>query len=311
MRAMKEELQKTYRQKYDHVKVDFRAVEWHGDFHSQVDNKLDRITIPGNDIIRQRIVNQTILDVIYYLTPHYRKMILNEVGRLLNDCVANYLIDHPSFEENGEVHILAHSLGSVICYDLLSHQLFFHLKTLRKSTFVPDLNNNNNNSSNEDNNNNNINNNNNNNNNNENNVNNDKKEENKDKEDDKSKEENSILESNEEKKDEKDTFNNESENKNIIENNENIILNNNNNDKINDNNFIRNSNYINNMRNSNNSNNNNNEEYDDMHLTFKGEINSSDITKLNFTVNNLFLIGSPLGMFLTGNFLFIYLLISI
>ena len=51
-------------------------------------------------------------------------MILNEVGNKINSIYLEFIENEcPDFlERNGKVHILGHSLGSVICFDLLSNQ---------------------------------------------------------------------------------------------------------------------------------------------------------------------------------------------
>jgi DDHD domain len=67
------------------------------------------------------IANDVILDVLLYLTPNYCYDVLESVT---DQIIALYKVFnkiHPDFAENGGKNsIIGHSLGSVICWDLLS-----------------------------------------------------------------------------------------------------------------------------------------------------------------------------------------------
>lgn len=56
---------------------------------------------------------------MYYQSPMYRKEIIDGVTRCLNLTYKKFIQSHPKF--NGPVSIFAHSLGSVICYDILTN----------------------------------------------------------------------------------------------------------------------------------------------------------------------------------------------
>ncbi|KAF2131536.1 DDHD domain-containing protein [Dothidotthia symphoricarpi CBS 119687] len=68
------------------------------------------------------IVSDVMLDVPYYLSPeHNPKMIaacIQEANRIYRTWCAN----NPGFQEYGRVHLIAHSLGSVMAVDILSQQ---------------------------------------------------------------------------------------------------------------------------------------------------------------------------------------------
>ncbi|KAF2637942.1 hypothetical protein P280DRAFT_86229 [Massarina eburnea CBS 473.64] len=68
------------------------------------------------------IVSDVMLDVPYYLSPeHHPKMVsacINEANRIYRLWCQN----NPGFSENGRIHIIAHSLGSVMAMDILSDQ---------------------------------------------------------------------------------------------------------------------------------------------------------------------------------------------
>ena len=68
------------------------------------------------------IVSDVMLDIPYYLSPqHNPKMIaacITEANRIYRLWCTN----NPGFSENGRVHLVAHSLGSVMAIDILSQQ---------------------------------------------------------------------------------------------------------------------------------------------------------------------------------------------
>lgn len=68
------------------------------------------------------IVSDVMLDVPYYLSPeHHPKMVsacINEANRIYRLWCHN----NPGFSEWGRVHLIAHSLGSVMAMDILSNQ---------------------------------------------------------------------------------------------------------------------------------------------------------------------------------------------
>jgi len=69
----------------------------------------------------RNIISDVMLDIPYYLSHHQPKMIsavLNEANRVY----ALWCANNPGFENYGRVHIIAHSLGSVMAIDILSNQ---------------------------------------------------------------------------------------------------------------------------------------------------------------------------------------------
>lgn len=68
------------------------------------------------------IVSDVMLDIPYYLSPtHHTKMVsacINEANRIYRLWCRN----NPGFSEWGRVHLIAHSLGSVMAIDILSQQ---------------------------------------------------------------------------------------------------------------------------------------------------------------------------------------------
>lgn len=104
-------------------RVEFLPITWYDQIHSS-SNALMR-TLKGvtlNTIPALRaIANDVILDVLLYLTPNYCFDVLENVT---DQIIALYKVFnkvYPDFEKNGgKSSIVGHSLGSVICWDLLS-----------------------------------------------------------------------------------------------------------------------------------------------------------------------------------------------
>jgi len=80
------------------------------------EGKIDNITLPRMPSVRT-VLNSSMLDIMYYQSPLYRQEIINGVIRCLNIAYGNFIKSHPNF--NGPVSIFAHSLGSVIAYDIV------------------------------------------------------------------------------------------------------------------------------------------------------------------------------------------------
>ena len=67
---------KTVHDSQSAIKLDIRMkfVEWHQVLHDRVDEHLKRVTPTGLDNLRISIVNNAILDILYYLTPHHQQV---------------------------------------------------------------------------------------------------------------------------------------------------------------------------------------------------------------------------------------------
>ena len=69
----------------------------------------------------RNIISDVMLDIPYYLSHHRSKMI-EAVIKEANRVYRLWCLNNPGFEQNGRVHVLAHSLGSVMAIDILSKQ---------------------------------------------------------------------------------------------------------------------------------------------------------------------------------------------
>ena len=69
----------------------------------------------------RNLISDVMLDIPYYLSHHKPKMIeavIKEANRIYRLWCRN----NPGFQQNGRVHLIAHSLGSVMALDILSKQ---------------------------------------------------------------------------------------------------------------------------------------------------------------------------------------------
>ncbi|KAJ5945641.1 hypothetical protein N7454_002480 [Penicillium verhagenii] len=67
------------------------------------------------------LISDVMLDIPYYLSHHKPKMV-KAVVREANRIYRLWCNNNPGFQDKGRVHLLAHSLGSVMALDILSHQ---------------------------------------------------------------------------------------------------------------------------------------------------------------------------------------------
>ncbi|EGW33456.1 uncharacterized protein SPAPADRAFT_71305 [Spathaspora passalidarum NRRL Y-27907] len=80
---------------------------------------LSQINVDGIRALRN-VVGDVVLDVLLYYEPKYLKEILMATSTELNRVYKLYKERNPNF--NGRIHVLGHSLGSAIAFDLLSGQ---------------------------------------------------------------------------------------------------------------------------------------------------------------------------------------------
>lgn len=67
------------------------------------------------------LISDVMLDIPYYLSHHKPKMV-KAVVREANRVYRLWCKNNPGFQDHGRVHLIAHSLGSVMAVDILSHQ---------------------------------------------------------------------------------------------------------------------------------------------------------------------------------------------
>ncbi|KAF2463354.1 uncharacterized protein BDR25DRAFT_245874 [Lindgomyces ingoldianus] len=68
------------------------------------------------------IVSDVMLDIPYYLSPDHNPRMLSACIQEANRIYRLWCLNNPGFSEWGRVHLIAHSLGSVMAIDILSQQ---------------------------------------------------------------------------------------------------------------------------------------------------------------------------------------------
>lgn len=68
------------------------------------------------------IVSDVMLDIPYYLSPQHNPKMIAACIQEANRIYRLWCVNNPGFSENGRVHLIAHSLGSVMAIDILSQQ---------------------------------------------------------------------------------------------------------------------------------------------------------------------------------------------
>ena len=96
-------------------RVVFMPIEWRS--RLKLDSGvLSSTTVDGIRKTRDKI-NDTVMDIFYYNSPFYKDEILNSAEESFKIVVDKFKQRNPEYD--GDFSIFAHSLGSVICYDLL------------------------------------------------------------------------------------------------------------------------------------------------------------------------------------------------
>ncbi|KAL2919610.1 hypothetical protein HK105_200522 [Polyrhizophydium stewartii] len=114
------------------LNIKWIGVEWYSLLHGldTVDKRMKTITLPTCSVMRH-INNNILADVLYYFTSYHGQTLLNIVAKVLNEAYDRFIKAHPYF--TGKVALVGHSLGGIICYDLLAHQPGAPLMERRKA----------------------------------------------------------------------------------------------------------------------------------------------------------------------------------
>ncbi|KAG1083592.1 hypothetical protein G6F42_022155 [Rhizopus arrhizus] len=89
---------------------------------------LDEITLEGAPNIRT-LVSDVFLDIPLYMTSKYHDLMIHVVTKEINRVYKLFIERNPYFlKNNGQVSIVAHSLGSLLGFDILSVQPFTHIQ---------------------------------------------------------------------------------------------------------------------------------------------------------------------------------------
>jgi len=103
-------------------RVEVVPIAWFDRIHSSSSslmNSLHAATLKTIPALRE-IANDVIFDVLMYLTPTFCHEVLECVTDQIQSIYEVFKKNHPKFAENGgKCSLVGHSLGSVICWDLL------------------------------------------------------------------------------------------------------------------------------------------------------------------------------------------------
>ncbi|KAF8927833.1 hypothetical protein BGZ58_010086 [Dissophora ornata] len=85
---------------------------------------MEDIMLDGVPTIRM-LVSDVLMDVLLYMTPNYKRKMMEVVTAELNGVYRKFIQHNPDFlRRGGKVSILGHSLGSLLTLDILNHQPF-------------------------------------------------------------------------------------------------------------------------------------------------------------------------------------------
>ncbi|KAM9356310.1 phospholipase DDHD1b [Pholidichthys leucotaenia] len=98
--------------------VEFLPVEWRSKLCLDGDT-VDSIT-PDKVRGLRDMLNSSAMDIMYYTSPLYRDEITRGLTLELNRLYTLFCSRNPDFEKNGKVSIVAHSLGCVITFDIMT-----------------------------------------------------------------------------------------------------------------------------------------------------------------------------------------------
>lgn len=112
-------------------KVQVLPVIWRHDIEFGTPRSLlkDKNTVTLDDITVQtltplrNLIGDVVVDVLLYKDPVFKDQILNTVTYELNKIVRQFIAHNPDFSPKPKISLIGHSLGSVICYDLLTSRL--------------------------------------------------------------------------------------------------------------------------------------------------------------------------------------------
>jgi len=115
-------------------RVEFLGVEWshsiRGSYTKEGEeggasslnptSRLSRVTLSSVPMLRE-FANEVILDVLFYEQAVHRKRIQSAVVKGISSLIGLWRTHNPSFDaDGGRIILLGHSLGALICFDLLS-----------------------------------------------------------------------------------------------------------------------------------------------------------------------------------------------
>ena len=100
-------------------RIEVLPVQWRKTLNLEIDGLASSLMPPGISSLRH-VLHSTAVEVLFYLTPVHRRAILDSVVYSLNVVYSKFMARNPEFD--GHISLFAHSLGSVLCWDVLCNQ---------------------------------------------------------------------------------------------------------------------------------------------------------------------------------------------
>lgn len=97
------------------TRVDVLPVQWRKTMDLKIDKLADALKPPGIPALRT-ILHSTAVEVLHYLTPMHRSAMIASLITSMNAVYSRFIARNPSF--CGPITVVAHSLGSVLCWDV-------------------------------------------------------------------------------------------------------------------------------------------------------------------------------------------------
>ncbi|CAG9461893.1 unnamed protein product [Pedinophyceae sp. YPF-701] len=110
-------------------RIEVLPVQWRKGLELTGDRVVGKLIPHGGWGGLRELVTMTSMDVLYYLSPAHCQQVMDSVTGALNGMYRHFKARNPDFD--GSVHIVAHSLGSVVCFDILSNQPRLYSRILR------------------------------------------------------------------------------------------------------------------------------------------------------------------------------------
>ena len=118
-------------------RVEYLPIEWHEPFaiqtrrHESSEGEEPRCTTLKDVSLKtipalRQFANDTMLDILYFMSPAHHDAIIDIVTSEANLVVHKFLSHTGVDPKKLKVSILGHSLGSIISWDILSHQMSLH-----------------------------------------------------------------------------------------------------------------------------------------------------------------------------------------
>ena len=109
------------------IQVTFIPIQWRRSLDLDGNNgedgvKVGDVTLEGVKSLRN-ILHGTFLDVLHYMNQRTSRTIMRNLTKEFNRAFKRYMLRNPSFEmSGGKTSIVAHSLGTVLSFDLLCQE---------------------------------------------------------------------------------------------------------------------------------------------------------------------------------------------